>query len=96
MSCCGKRRQQFYSEQSGPIRSYFYIAPGNQDGPKGQPLSGKQTVICLEYTGNTVLNVIGTVSGKRYRFEGHGSKVIIDPRDRTSLILVPNLKQVFI
>jgi hypothetical protein len=42
------------------------------------------------------MTVLGSASGKRYRFNGPGSRVIIDPVDRPSLALVPRLKEVLI
>lgn len=96
MSCCGKQRQQFYSEQPGPNRNNFHTTPGNQERLAGQPFSSRQTVVCFEYTGRTAMTVAGAVTGKRYYFDRSGSKVLVDPRDSPSVKLVPNLKQVFI
>ncbi len=39
------------------------------------------------------MTVIGPISGIRYRFEGPGARLEVDPRDRRSLAAVPNLRQ---
>jgi hypothetical protein len=52
----------------------------------------KRFVICFEYIGKTGLTVQGPVSGRRYRFAYQGARIAVDPRDRPSLLLVPNLR----
>lgn len=37
------------------------------------------------------MTVLGPVSGRRYRFEGYGSRLAVDPRDAPSLQAVPHL-----
>jgi hypothetical protein len=54
----------------------------------------RHTTIYFEYTGNAALTVFGPISGRRYRFAGHGARLAIDPRDRPSLAAVPRLRQV--
>jgi hypothetical protein len=51
-------------------------------------------VVCFEYVGGTGLTVTGGVSGQRYRFDAPGARVVVDPRDRPSMALVPVLRQV--
>lgn len=46
----------------------------------------------FEYVGTTALTVIGPASGRRYRFERPGARVIVDPRDRAALEAVPQLR----
>ena len=61
------------------------------------PVSGarrRQTVVYFEYVGETGLTAVGAGSGKRYRFEGQGAIVAVDPMDRRSLGTVPRLRQV--
>jgi hypothetical protein len=58
------------------------------------PVAARQFVVCFEYVGPTGLTAIGGVSGRRYRFDRPGARVIVDPRDRPSLAAVPNLRQV--
>jgi hypothetical protein len=50
--------------------------------------------IRYEYRGATGMTVVGPVSGRRYRFEGYGSRLPIDPRDAPSLRTVPHLQRV--
>ena len=47
----------------------------------------------FQYSGATAMVAIGPVSGKRYRFDGPGARVEVDPRDRRFLSNVPNLRQ---
>jgi hypothetical protein len=46
------------------------------------------------YTGNTALTVVSPITGKRYRFERSGARAEVDPRDRSWMSFVPNLKAV--
>jgi hypothetical protein len=43
--------------------------------------------------GRTAMTVVGTVTGRVYRFAGPGSTVAIDTRDAASMIAVPNLRR---
>jgi hypothetical protein len=82
MPCCGEMRQQL---------------SGAMSHPKAEMKTGRpdlQFAIWFEYTGQTGLTVIGPVSGRRYRFDGPGAQVVVDPRDRPSLVVVPKLRQV--
>ena len=54
----------------------------------------RQFVIVLEYIGDTSLTAIGLMTGRRYHFVGPGARIVIDPRDRPSLVSVPRLRQV--
>ena len=83
MSCCGRQREQFQGTSQIPPR-------GNDR--RRQPLP--QPAIRFEYAGATGLTVQGPVTGKRYRFESHGSRVSIDPRDAPSMAAVPHLRRV--
>jgi hypothetical protein len=53
-----------------------------------------QYAVVFEYTGRTGLTVIGAASGRRYRFDGPGARVVVNPRDRPSVARVPKLRQV--
>jgi hypothetical protein len=55
--------------------------------------SAPRTVV-FEYVGRTGVNVLGRVSGIQYRFNGPGARLTVDARDRTSLDVLPMLKQV--
>ena len=49
--------------------------------------------IRFEYVGTTGLTVVGPVTGRRYRFEGHRARVAIDLRDAPSMAAVPHLRR---
>ena len=83
MACCNKKTTQFQTQgaPSNPLRPPVRPFP--------QPAPPRRVV--FRYNGRTALTVVGPISGKRYRFEGPGARVEVDPRDRRSLIAVPNL-----
>ncbi len=87
MGCCGNRRTQLYETRpTRPVGSPSSVATAE--------MRERQFVVCFEYCGQTGLTVIGGATGRRYRFEQPGSRVVVDPRDRPSLATVPNLRQV--
>ena len=47
----------------------------------------------FEYTGNTALTVIGSVTGSRYRFHYKTDVQLIDYRDAPAMMNVPVLKK---
>ena len=59
-----------------------------------QPLTIGPVRSHFEYVGSTGLTLVSPVTGKRYRFEGPGSRVEIDARDRAWLASVPSLRPV--
>lgn len=48
----------------------------------------------FEYAGPTALTVVSPITRKTYRFEHTGARLQVDPRDRSWLAFVPNLKHV--
>ena len=54
----------------------------------------RQFVICFEYAGHTGLSVVGGATGRYYRFDRPGARVMVDPRDRPSLAALGCLRQV--
>ena len=44
------------------------------------------------YNGRTGLTVVSPITGRRYRFERTGACVEVDPRDRSWMSFVPDLK----
>ncbi|HEY1261102.1 MAG TPA: hypothetical protein VGF34_17775 [Stellaceae bacterium] len=58
------------------------------------PIGAAPPGVVFEYRGGGVLTVIGQATGRQYRFVGHGARVAIDLRDRTSLTAVPALREV--
>lgn len=83
MSCCGKQREQFLGTSQTP--------PRGNDKPR-QPLT--QLAIRFEYVGATGLTVVGPVTGKRYRFDKPGSRLLVDLQDAPSMASVPHLRRV--
>jgi hypothetical protein len=83
MSCCGSQRAQVHP------------APRNLPRPddrQSQPMA--QLTIRFEYVGATGMTAVGPVTGKRYRFQDHGSRVAVDLRDAPSMAGVPHLRRV--
>jgi hypothetical protein len=83
MSCCGKSRAIAGGQAASPDRAArrTFLAPATPG-------------VSFEYVGARGLTVIGQETGYQYRFIGYGSRVAIDPRDRTSLAAVPSLREV--
>ncbi|WP_221394475.1 hypothetical protein [Dyadobacter sp. NIV53] len=48
----------------------------------------------FEYTGKTGLTVTGSVTGRKYRFNNPGDKVIIHYKDMPGMLTIPVLKEV--
>lgn len=86
MSCCGKQRQSFSTNKSG------HNHHGERAGPQTRPRPSAYAY--FQYTGPTGLSVRAPNSGSRYRFEGSGAVVAVDPRDRRALAALPQLRQV--
>jgi len=88
MGCCGERRRA--KSTSGPVQGagVHHREVVSRDPPRRYP------VVYFQYLGRTGLSAIGPISGKRYRFDGPGTIVAVDPRDRRSLAAVPSLRQV--
>ena len=79
MSCCGRDREQLRG-----------TSPRPSDRPR-KPLP--QSPVGFEYVGGTGLTVVGPVTGKRYRFDRSGSRVLVEPQDVASLAAVPHLRR---
>lgn len=78
MSCCGKKRS------SASLGAGVYTAPA------GIAARGPE----FQYLGGSVLTVRGLGTGLEYRFVGYGARASVDPRDRSSLARVPQLREV--
>jgi hypothetical protein len=85
MSCCGKKRSNAGSISVATAVSAVPV-------PAGMALRPLQ----FEYLGGSVLTVTGQGTGLQYRFVGYGARASVDPRDRTSLARVPQLREVII
>ena len=87
MSCCGNKREQFQAQR---------VPDSRQGMPAGRPFprAAPALKVVFEYSGQPPIVVVGPVSGNRYRFDGSGARVEVDPRDRRSLAATPGLRQV--
>jgi len=85
--CCGNKRTQF---QAQPAPVNVQGRPADRPFPRSAPA----LKVVFEYNGQPPIVVVGPVSGNRYRFEGSGARVTVDPRDRRSLAVTPRLRQV--
>ena len=84
MSCCGNKRSAWaHTDSSGSQRIET-------------PYEHKKIAedVYFEYIGATALTVIGSVSGKKYRFLFTGDRQLIDSRDASGMAGVPVLKKV--
>lgn len=87
MPCCGNQRARL----PGPTRSNHTFAPA--ENSREQPRRILRDRVVFKYLGQTGMTVIGPITGKRYRFDGPGSMVEVDLRDRLSLAALPRLRQ---
>jgi hypothetical protein len=54
--------------------------------------TGRRSIIYFEYVGRTQMVAVGGATGRYYRFDRPGSRVIVDPRDWPSLVALPQLR----
>lgn len=87
MSCCGKKREQVTGEIS--VRPHS----GMPRPHSVMPQQMLQSRVFFEYVGRTGLTVIGSATGKQYRFERAGARLEVDLRDRFAMTAIPNLRQ---
>jgi hypothetical protein len=89
MSCgCGKKRAQLLQT----TQASRVLEAGDQTSLQHQP--ERDTPIYFQYIGKTGLTVVGPRTRKRYRFDGPGVVVTVDPRDQRALAAVSILRQV--
>ena len=84
MCNCGNKRTEL-KQQSYKLTSNV-IAERNT--------SGYWKDVTFEYIGLSSLTVTGGVTGKRYRFNQQGAKVLIDYRDASGITSIPLLKKI--
>ena len=80
--CCGR----------GKARGHGATAQGNQVAPVSRFETRAHGAPIFEYIGRTALTVFGPISGAPYRFNGPGSRLAVDPRDRPALAVIPVLR----
>ncbi len=81
MSCCGNGRRLLTQD------------PQTHAGTVRVDRSVFNSAI-FQYTGRTRLTTVGAATGMVYRFDGSGSRALIDGRDVASLARVPSLIRV--
>jgi len=86
MSCCGQRREQQRITSSAFAHERAAPHPSAGRLPMG--------AVYFEYIGETAITVVGSVTGRQYRFATPGVPVVVDARDRWSLARVPLLREV--
>jgi len=79
MSCCGRPGGSAVPPRTGVVMTRSNVRP---------------TLTVFRYEGESAMEVIGRVTGTRYRFAGRGSEVAIDIRDRQSVSQVPHLREI--
>ena len=80
MGCCGQRRMQLsLNGQTAAGANRIIAVPSPQ--------------VLFEYTGKTGMTVVGSGTGRSYRFSEPGARVPIDAGDVHSLAGVPNLRR---
>ncbi len=82
--CCGRRTSLSGGGSGQPISGYRSARAGRAQHPR----------IHFQYVGRNGLSVLGPITGIRYRFDGQGAVVSVDPRDARSVAAVPNLRRV--
>ena len=87
MSCCGKNRAAVV----GAIRS---AADSTAARLTGVTAVNTTRGTHFEYKGGHSITVVGQGTGYQYRFVGYGARLSVDPRDRASLAIVPQLREV--
>lgn len=90
MACCGHKRAMQYG--AAPARQNA-VAPGAMPAaaPTTRPVA---PAVTFEYTGETGVSAIGSVTRSLYRFAGKQARVAVDARDAASIGSVPNLRRV--
>lgn len=100
MSCCGKQRDPSGPTRSAPNSSPAPVRPAATPAqpaarPRSAPAPPHRLTVDFEYLGNSALNAIGPVTGRRYHFNHRAAKVVaVDVRDREALAGVPYLREV--
>ncbi len=78
MPCCGQ----------GRVPAPRYALAAAASARKG---AARPAAVNFQYTGKTVLTVVGPVTGIQYRFDGHGAVLPVDARDQRAVAAVPHL-----
>ena len=87
MACCGNQRKEW--SPNGPAGS---MPAGNRPGTP--PAAPGYTGVYFEYTGTSALTVRGPFSGRIYRFDGPGKRILVDRRDGRAFRSIPHLRMI--
>jgi hypothetical protein len=85
MCCGGKRTVMRPSSAFRPSNDVSRAGVSWAQGEVGSSL--------FEHVGVGPLIVHGPLSGQQYRFAGQGAIVVVDSRDRASLMSVPHIRE---
>ncbi|MDB5201876.1 MAG: hypothetical protein JWQ27_1285 [Ferruginibacter sp.] len=83
MCNCGDKRESFSAQP-------FRLAKENISKQESKMWPD----VHFTYTGKTALTIRGTISGKNYRFEKSGERLLVDYRDASAFMQVPVLKKI--
>ena len=87
MPCCGNQRAK--------LQGQTRVSPTpSRPAPATEQRRVLRDRVYFKYLGGTGMTVIGPATSKRYRFNGPGSIVEVDLRDRRSVALLPQLLEV--
>ena len=90
MSCCGNKRSLYGSVQARLADGAMLAAQAPIPALlRPSPAPG----VVFEYTGETGLSMIGSVTRSLYRFEGRHSRVTVDARDAPAVNGIPRLRR---
>lgn len=84
MSCCGQRLSQLAPTPTPVSPSASNAGARSAAGLFSDPV--------FEYVGSTSLVVTGSVTGRAYRFDRPGARLVINRHDASSFVHVPNLR----
>lgn len=84
MSCCGQARQPFRTTAQ-VIRKPAGLPSWPAPAVLGESVS-------FEYTGDSTLTAVGSITRRVYRFRGPGAVLQVDPRDAPGIRAVPRLR----
>jgi hypothetical protein len=78
MSCCGKQRTNWKGESPRILQA--------------QPVN--TGVVYFRYVGSQTITVVGSATGRTYKFSGAGATVAADARDAPYIAGIPLMEQV--
>lgn len=90
MACCGGKRRSYHRSSS----HHPALAGVRADSRRAAHRSPAPSAVFFEYVGDKALTVIGSATGRRYRFASPGAVVAVDGRDSPAVAAVPGLRRV--